>query len=649
MRTNRRPLYHEAELLRLKIQEDKEQLRHLAGLVHQKTVEKAQLEAEIDMLTAWWEAAQVAKDSAERTWTALEGLSASLSAETQLEEQAEEHQATLVSRVRAYGKAGGHFMSDEVMKIGKSIQVAAANRVEGVLNQLDAAKSLLRFASLDLEALTLSHDAICQTLAAKQSFIHHINALPNELLLRIFQEVVDEEVATRNQMALGYGGQAEIPRAVVAPLRIGAVSSRWRELTYTCVELWRAVSLNLFDSNTFSGVQRAPGRQVQCIQHYLQYSKSLELNMVVCVRGKADLTRILKPVTETLSKGSISQLIINATHQEMLHRAPEDGAATQTTGDLAGLRYLLAQLPSARVLKLSPMGRTSDHNTADFLLTPEPASLASCISLTCSGIRLSAPSPGAQTVQHLSITRTSKHASWNLSAILSSFPNLTHLEMDPEVSGCVEGLAHHLEVHACTLSKLKRVTVSITGLDDLNKFVQRRLSLPSFNHLTLADVFVHMRAPNFVWITFSSGEYAAKITTIEVMECSGLYFIDLRSLSTLHILKLHSKAVDAGLKSFAVKPSPATEDPLPASLKEMHLFDSNISGEEILGFIQQMRSNSNLHKWTYPSLLHLSGCSNITNDFRSGLEDEGDYCVHIFRCSSAKHLSRCDDILKYLL
>ena len=399
-------------------------------------------------------------------------------------------------------------MTDEVMEIGKSIQVAAGNRVEGVLNQLDAAKSLLQFASLDLEALTLSRDAIRQTLAAKQSFVHHINALPNELLLSIFQEVVSQEVATRNKMAFGYGGHARIPTAVVAPLRISAVSSRWRELAYACVKLWRAVSLN---SNHFSGT---PGQQLQCLQHYLQLSKNSELDVVVCVRGKADWGRTLTPVTEILSKRSISQLIINVTHHETPFGFPGFGAATQTTSDLAGLRYLLTHLPPARVLKLSPVGRTSDRNISDVLLTPELASLASCISLTCSGIRLSVPSPGAKNVQHLSITRNSKHASWNLNAILSSFPNLTHLEMDPELSGCVEGLDHHPEVHPYTLSKLKCVTVSITGLDDLNKFIQRRLSLPSFNHLTLADVLHQGNTPLFVWIAFSSGEYAAKITTL---------------------------------------------------------------------------------------------------------------------------------------
>src|SRR5258706_4494183 len=313
------------------------------------------------------------------------------------------------------------------------------------------------------------------------------------------------------------------------------------------------------------------------------------------------------------------------------------------------LRYLLAQLPSARVLKLPPSGRTSGHHISDFLLTPELASLASCTSLTCSGIRLSVPSPGAQNVQHLSITRTSKHASWNLNAILSSFPNLAHLEMDPELSGCVEGLEHHPGVRGCTLSKLKRVTVSVTGFDDLNKFIQRRLSLPSFNHLTLVNLLLQIKTPLFVWIAFSSGEYAAKITTFEVMECSAPHFIDLRSLSTLHTLNPHSTAVHAGLKSFAVKPSPSAQDPLPASLKEMHLLDSNISGEEILGFTQQMRNNSNSHKWTYPSLLHLSGCSNITNDLRSKLKGEGDYYAHLCYCLGTKHLSRYDDVLKILL
>ena len=619
-------------------------MRRLANLVHQKTGEKAQLEAEVNQLTAWWEAAQAASNSAERTWTALEGLSASLSIETQLERQVEKHQATIVSRVRAYGKAGGHFMTDEVMEIGKSIQVAAENRVEGVLNQLYAAKSLLQFASLDLEALTLSRDAICKTLAVKQSFIHHINALPDELLLNIFQDVVYQEVATRNKMAVGSRGQARIPTAVVAPLRISAVSSRWRELAYASVELWRAVSLNLGDSDHFSGT---PGQQLQCLQHYLQLSKNSELDVVVCVRGKADLARKLTPATEILSKRSISQLIIDATHHEIPLRIPGNGAATQTTGDLAGLlRYLLTHLPPARILKLSPMGRTSDRNISDFLLNPELASLASCISLTCSGIRLCVPSPGAQNVQHLSITRNSKHASWNLNAILSSFPNLTHLEMDPELSGCVEGLDHHPEVHPCTPSKLKCITVSITGLDDLNKFIQRHLSLPSFNHLTLADVLFHRNAPLFVWIAFSSGEYAAKITTLEVMKCSDPHFIDLRSLSTLSTLKLHSTAVHAGLKSFAVKPSSSAQDPIPASLKEMHLVDSNISGETILGFTQQMRSNSNSHKWTYPSLLHLSGCLNITNDYRSKLEEQGNYYVHLCCCSGTKHSSRYDDVLR---
>ena len=38
-------------------------------------------------------------------------LSASLSVETELERQVEEHQTALVSRVRAYGRAGGHFMT----------------------------------------------------------------------------------------------------------------------------------------------------------------------------------------------------------------------------------------------------------------------------------------------------------------------------------------------------------------------------------------------------------------------------------------------------------------------------------------------------------------------------------------------------------
>ena len=631
---------------------EEKQFQSLANLVHEQTVEKVQLEAEVDMLTAWLKAAQAASDSAERTWAALEGLSASLRAEVQLERQAEERQAALVSRVLACGKSGGHFMTDEVMEVAKSIQVATEDRVKGVLNQLDAAKSLLRFTSLDLEALTLSRDAICNALTTKRSFIHHINALPNELLLKIFQEVVDTEIAARNQMALGYGGQAGILRAVVSPLRISAVSSRWRKLTHACVELWRAVSLNLADPDPFSVLQRTLSQQLQRMQHYLQHSNNSELNVVVCIRGNVDLAKGLEAVTAGLSKRSTSQLIINVTDPQMLRRIPGDGAVTQTTGDLPGLRYLLAHLPSARVLKLAPLGSTNDRNIVNPLFTSEFAFLASCISLTCSGIRPSAPSPGAQTVQHLSITRTSKHASWNLNVILSSFPNLTHLEMDPALTGCVEALDYHPDVPSCTLSKLTYVTTSLTGLDDLNKFFQRRLSLPSFKYLTLADVEVRENAPLFIWMTFSAGGYAAKITTLEVMKCSVPHLIALGSLSTLYTLKLHSTAVQAGLKSFAVKPSvtPAlAEDPLPASLKEMHLFDSDISGEEILEFTEQVRSNSDSHKWTYPSLLHLSGCFNVTNDFRRKLKDEGDYSIHVCYRSGTNHLSRCDNILRILL
>ena len=60
-------------------------------------------------------------------------------------------------------------------------------------------------------------------------------------------------------------------------------------------------------------------------------------------------------------------------------------------------------------------------------------------------------------------------------------------------------------------------------------------------------------------------------------------------------------------------------------LKEIHLFDSDISGEALIGYLRQIRNNSTSHKWTYPSQLHLSGCLNITLTSRSELEDEGDY------------------------
>jgi hypothetical protein len=615
LQTNRRPLPHEAELLKSRISVQEKQLGHLAYLVHEKTVEKAQLEAEVDKLTAWLKAALGARDSAKPTWTALEGLSTALSAETQLERLVEEQQTDLASRVRSYGKAARHFTADELMEMGKSILEATENRVKGVSDQLDAAKSLLHFASLDLDALALSHDAMHNALSAKRSFVHHIDALPNELLLRIFQEVVDTEVATRNQTAMRYEEQGGTPRAVVSPLRIGAVSSRWRELTRACFELWRAVSLDISP-----GLQQAPDQQLQRMQHYLQHSKNTELDMVVYIRGKTDLQRILEPVAGSLPRRSISQLIINATHLEMLRRVPGDGAATQSEGDLPGLGHLIAQLPPARILKLAPLGETSG-----LLLILKLSSLVSCISFTCFGIRPIPASPGAQTVQHLSITRVSKHASWNLNTVLSSFPNLIHLEMDRTHVGCAEELENNLEEHPCTLPKLKRITTSLAGLDDLNKFVQRRLSLPAFNHLTLADTLDRRKTESmFVWMAFSAGEYAAKITILEIMECSATHFIDLRSLSTLKTITLHSTAVHCGLRSFAAKPSATGEDPLPASLMEMQLLDSNISGEAILGYIQQMRINSTSHNWTYPPRLSLSGYWNTTRVLRSKLEDEGE-------------------------
>ena len=629
LKSNRRPLPHEAALLRSKIRAQENQLRHLAHLVHEKAIEKAQLEMEVDKLTAWLEAALAAKHSAERTYAALEALKTALRAESQLEQQVEGDRADLALRVRSSGRAGTHFMTDEVIKTGKSIQNAAETRVIGVSNELDAAKSLLHFASLDLEALTLSHDAVSNALEAVRAFVHNINTLPNELLLKIFRQVVDAEIAARNQIVLGSGVQAMIPRVVVSPLRIGAVSSRWRELTRACSELWRAVFLDLSNPG-LSWFTPFGLRQIQdrCMRHYFQHSKNSELDVVVHIGEHTNLEKILDAVTPTLSKRSISQLIVKATHLETLRRTPGAGLALQTTTELPGLSYLIAQLPPPRVLKLTPLEKTKDHNMADFLFIPKLDSVASCISITCFGVRPTPPSPGAQTVQHLSITRTSKHNSWNLNVILSSFPNLAYLEMDPALAGCVEGLDNISEVHVCMLPRLERVTTSLTGLDDLNKSVQRHLSLPSFNHLALADVEHREKAPEFVWIEFSAGEYAAKITTLEVMECSRSQFIDLRSLSNLNTLKLHSKAVQYGLKSFAIKPSLTAEDPLPALLKEMHLVNSNISGTEILGYIKQMGSNSISHKWTRPSRLHLFGCPNITKDFRSKLEDEGSCHIH---------------------
>ena len=652
MKTNRHPLPHEVDLLRSNIRVQENQLRQLAHLVHEKSVEKAQLEEEVDTLTTWLEVALAAKDSAERTCTALEALQNALTAENQLEQQVEGDQSDLVSRVRHYGRAGTHFMTDEVMKTGTSIQSAAENRVKAVSNQLDAAQSLLHFASLDLEGLTLSHDATYNALAAVRAFVHNINALPNELLLKIFRQVVNAEITTRNQMILGFGGQAVMPNAVVSPLRIGAVSSRWRKLTRACSELWRVVSVKVSNPSGFgfsSELQRIPHRQLQRMRHYLQHSKNSELDLVVNIGGNTDLEKILEAITPNLSNRSISELIVNATHLDMLRRTPGGGVAIQTASGLPGLVYLLAQLPPARSLKLTLSEKIKDHNTADLFFIPKLGSLSSCTSITCFGVRPIPPSPGAQTVQHLSITRTSNHNSWNLNAILSSFPNLAYLEIDSALAGCIEELDDNPEMHACILPRLKRISTSLTGLDDLNKSLQRRLSLPSFNHLTLAGVEDREKAPEFVWIVFSAGGYAAKITTLEVMECSASQFIDLRSLSTLNTLKLHSKAVQGGLKSFAIKPSDSAEDPLPASLKEMHLFDSTISGNEILGYFKQIRSNCISHKWTCSSRLHLSGCLNITRDFRSKLEDEGDYYVHLYSTYGTECSFRCDNILRTLL
>jgi len=83
------------ELLRSKIRTQEKQLRLFAHLIHGNTVERAQIEAEVDKLTTRLEAALAASDAADQTWKTIEGLKTALSTECQLEQQVEEYKPTL--------------------------------------------------------------------------------------------------------------------------------------------------------------------------------------------------------------------------------------------------------------------------------------------------------------------------------------------------------------------------------------------------------------------------------------------------------------------------------------------------------------------------------------------------------------------------
>jgi hypothetical protein len=84
------------------------------------------------------------------------------------------------------------------------------------------------------------------------------------------------------------------------------------------------------------------------------------------------------------------------------------------------------------------------------------------------------------------------------------------------------------------------------GLDDLTKFLQAGLALPSLTGLTLVDTLSRGDQATSPWPEFVACALAERITTLEILCCSNGDFPSPRALRSLQTLKLHHTAATRG-------------------------------------------------------------------------------------------------------
>ena len=609
-RKNRRPLEHEAAFLWTQVRMEEQLLAHLDPIVEIRDKEVASVKQELAVLQHRLEAARAVRDSASHAMSALGALSETMIKESSVESSLRTHTTDLVTRVRFEGQEADWAETatriQESTPTHETIGRLAQKRVDHITIELDAAQSMYQFAQTALKAIQASRQAISESMRSKIAFLLNINILPPEILLKIFQHVVVQEIL----FSQGLVRDPDVPYShktgpIRSPLILQAVCQQWRHLVQSCSELWQGLTLFGGDYAGHSGLSASEQKQLDRMNYYLERNQNAPLQLIIHIRLTRFTSAFFNTAFSRLKGRTIKQLLVSAKNLD--NTANPVTLPSQLQTHLPTFENFVNDAPTAQVIEMVPWNTFNGRPTLTF--RPRVGWFHACRSFICHGVVPLLEPPGAERVTHLTITRTSKN-NWEFYGILRSFPNLTHLEVDPTRTGCRQSLQDLPTDASYTVSSLQHITTSMEGLDDLTKYLPVGLSLPSLTHLTLVDTASRSDSEVNPWPEFTASSLAEQITTFEVLRCSKGDFPSLLSLRSLHAIRLHHTAAMKGSQSL----TPIVHDSnptvmVPPGLKEVHYFDSDIDEEAISNMLSGIRKKVEYKGWTCG--MRFSGCPNI--------------------------------------
>jgi len=618
---NRRPLEHEAAFLWTQVRLEEELLAHLDSIVESRINEAASVKQELAVLQNRLEAARAVRDSAARAASALGVLSETMIKESSVESSLSTHITDLVARVRFEGqetewektaaRIREHTPAHET--IGKFAQ----QRVDHITVELDAAQSMHQFAQNALNAIQTSRKAVYESLRSKIAFLQNVNILPPEILLKIFQHVAIQEILFIQGLVrdpdVAYSHKTEPIRS---PLRLQAVCRQWRHLVQSCSELWQGLTLFGGDHPSLAAISTSEQKQLSRMNYFLERNRSSPIQLIIHTRLNRINSAFFNAGFSSLNGRIIKQLLISAKYLMNNPSLVTLPSGLQT--HLSNFEAFVNDVPTAQVIEMVPWNTGNGRPTLTF--RPRIGWFNACRSFICHGVVPLLEAPGVEQVTHLSITRTSRN-NWEFEGILRSFPGVTHLEVDPTRTGCRQPLQDLPANITYTAPSLQRITTSMEGLDDLTKFLQLGLSLPSLTGLTLVDTATRGDPAVNPWPEFTASSIAEQVTTFEVLCSTQGDFPSPRSFRSLHTLKLHHAATTKGSQSLTpVIDENSCAVMVPPALKEIHYFDSDIEGETILNMLSRIRKEDEHTGWTCG--MRFSGCPNIKSKTLTSLRVE---------------------------
>jgi hypothetical protein len=590
---------------------EEELLAHLDIIVESRNKEAASVKQELAVLYNRLEAARAVRDSAARAMSALGTLSETMIKESSVESSLSNHKTDLVARVRFAGQetewADTAARIKDCTPAHETIGDLAQKRVDHITIELDAARSMYHFTQNALNAVQASRKAIYESMKSKIAFLQNVNILPPEILLKIFYYVVTQEIVFVQALVR----DPDVPfshktEPIRTPLMLQAVCRQWRDLVQSCSELWQGLTLFGLDTAAWSGLSLSEQRQLGRMNYYLERNQSAPVELIIHIRPNRFNPVFFNEGFARLKGRTIKRLLISA--KDLDNNPNPVTLPSQLQTYLPVFENFVNDAPTAQVIEMVPWNTGNGRPTLTFY--PRVGWFYACRSFTCHGVVPLLPvQPGAERVTHLSITRTSR-INWALDRILESFPNLTHLEVDPTRTGCRQSLQDLPASVAYTAPSLQHITTSVEGLDDVTKFLQLGLTLPFLTDLTLVDTASRSDPAINPWPEFTASSVAEQITTFEVLHCSNENFPSPRLLRSLHTLKLHSTAAMKGFQCLA----PAVDDKthtimVPPALKEVHYFDSDIEEEGISNIFSRIREEEGYKEWTCG--MRFLGCPNI--------------------------------------